>query len=105
MQSSQMAPGTAPRLSVDLLKRLSVLGFGNREFRVLHHFANASLKAHVSYCKDRVKSFQSGDTNAKVQARLILVLSSYEGGGFASVQNRKAVLLALAHAAVAEVPK
>lgn len=107
MQSTQMTLplGTDPRVTVDLLKRLCELGFDNREFRVVHHFADASLMAHVSYCKDRVTSFKTDDTNAKVQARLGLVLRSYERSGFASAANRKAVLLALACAAVAEVPK
>lgn len=104
MQPTQIAQGTDPRVTIDLLERLGVLGFANVEFRVLHHFANASIKSHISYCR-RVESFQAGDTNAKVQARLVLVLESYERAGFSSIANRKAVLFALAHAAVAEVPK
>lgn len=100
----KMSAGTNPRTSVTLVEQLITLGFDNRTFRVLHHCPSATLKTHISYC-NRVPSFRTGGANAKVQTRLALVLSSYERGGFSSEARRRAVLLALAHAAVAEIPK
>ena len=96
--------GTNPKTSVALLERLVALGFGNREFCVVHHFADAKLQDHVRYC-GKTTAFQVDDTKTKVQARLELVLSAYERGGFKSEQSRQEVLLALSHAAVAEIPK
>jgi hypothetical protein len=97
---------TATQRTLDLLTALEKLGFEDSAFATLHHFRSTrgtedTIEAHRKYCESHLSLRQDG-TNEKVQRRLALVLDAYLGGGFKS--GRKEIFLALAEAAVLEIP-
>lgn len=97
---------TSTKRTLELLDDLEKLGFENSAFAQLHHFRvtrgiDDTIEAHRKYCGEHL-SFQPGGLNDKVQLRLALVLSAYLCGRFSS--GRKEVFVALAKAAVEEIP-
>ncbi len=92
--------------TLDLLAELEKLGFDDSAFAALHHFRSTrgtedTIEAHRRYCESHI-TLRPGGTNDKVQRRLALVLDAYVRGGFKS--GRREVFLALANAAVQEIP-
>ena len=96
---------TDPNDTLLLIDRLEALGFNNQAVAQLHHFqerdSDAGIPAHRAYC-EKTTLFQEGGTNAKVQARLKLVLYAYLLGGFTSSSTE--VFIHLAEAAYIEIP-
>ena len=96
---------TDPARTLELLRRLEAHGFDDSAFSLLHHFPDHSIRAHAAYCKKRSESnshFEEGGTNSMVQHRLEIVLSAYEGGGFAV--RLPELFRLLSRAALVEVP-
>jgi hypothetical protein len=96
---------TNPKKSLDLLQRLSEIGFTDEAFARLHHFRlkdrKASIAEHLHYLA-KTTTFQDDGENERVQRRLELVLKAYQAGGF--VSGDAGVFAALADAAFSELP-
>jgi hypothetical protein len=88
-----------PAFAGVLLEELERCGFSNEAFRLLHHKANATIREHQTYCRQKV-AFQKDGTNELVCRRLLLVRNAFKAGAFANPD----VFIALAEAAVIEIP-
>ena len=95
----------SPKRSIELLNSLAALGFTDRAFAALHHFAlagrDATIEEHRRYC-EKTAAFQDDGENLRVQKRLELVLAAYTAGGFKS--GTEQVFVALAEASMSEIP-
>jgi len=96
---------TFTKRTIELLDELEALGFDDQAFGHLHHFRATrgvydTIAAHRRYA-EKTAEFRKGGTNEKVQRRLELVLNAYKAGPFT---RSKPVFLALAQAAVDEIP-
>jgi hypothetical protein len=94
---------SSAKRTLELLSELQGLGFTDHAFGHLHHFRVTrgvydSIDAHRNYV---MKHTSVRGTNEKVQRRLELVLNAYKAGPF---KRSAPVFLALAQAAVAEIP-
>ena len=96
---------TSTKRTIELLDELEALGFDDHAFGHLHHFRATrgvyeAIATHRKYL-EKTTRFREGGTNEKVQQRLELVLKAYKAGPF---KRRGPVFLALAQAAVEEIP-
>jgi hypothetical protein len=92
-----------PKRTIELLDQLSVPGFSDDDFRVVHHMAGATIKTHRHDCQ-AVSVFKPAGTNGKVRERLERILVSFNAGRF-SKPAKPGVFRGLAEAAVAEIVK
>lgn len=90
--------------TLELLDTLDAYGFTNEDFRVVHHQAGITIKAHRKYCGEPGNFDAARPTNIEVMKRLELMVGALQGGGFKKPANPGA-LRALAEAAVMEIPK
>jgi hypothetical protein len=81
-----------PRTALEFLKELADLGFGNSDFRLLHHAGQAaSISEHTTYCEKMAKRggrFQRGKNNECVNRRLLWVLEQFVSARASSPGSR-----------------
>ncbi len=94
-----------PAKTITLLDALTISGFTDSAFAIIHHHNPAqSIADHRKYCAlvDEGGDFFRTSNNRLIQRRLEMITTMYRSAGFAS--GDESIFINLAKAALIEVP-